>query len=98
MLLKDFAEILQNFYWEKYAILVSDTCLKFMVIFSKIVIIFLGRNTPYNRFVDVTNKETNKVMSHRCWSSSIMNLEELIFTKKGRQLVLALFANLEMII
>ena len=31
-----------------------------------VAIIFLGRNTPGNKFVDITNKETNKVMWHRC--------------------------------
>ena len=30
--------------------------------FGKIVIIFLGRDTPNNAFLDVTNKETNNVM------------------------------------
>ena len=35
----------------------SDTCLNFLVIFSKIAIIFFGRNTPNNKFIDVTNKE-----------------------------------------
>ena len=44
----------------------SDTCLKFTAIFCEIVIIFLGRNTPNNKFLDVTNKETKKVMWHRC--------------------------------
>ena len=71
----------------------SDTSLKFMVIFRKIVIIFLSRNTP-NKFLDVTNKEIYKVMCHPCWSPSIMNLEQLIFTWKGRQLVFALFASI----
>ena len=42
---------------------------------------------------DVTNKETEKVMWHRCWSPSIMNLGQLIFIWKGRHLVLALFAS-----
>ena len=44
----------------------SDTCLKFMAIFCEIVIIFLGRNTPNNKFLDVRNKETKKVMRHCC--------------------------------
>ena len=53
----------------------SDTCLKFMIIFRKIVIIFLGRNTPNNKFLDVTNKETNKFMwevvkNHLFWNWS----------------------------
>ena len=34
----------------------SDTCLTFTAI--KIIITFLGRNTPNNKFLDVTNKET----------------------------------------
>ena len=62
-----------------------------MVIFCKIVITFLGRNTPNNKFQDV-----NKF--HRCWSPSIMNLEQLIFTWKGRQLVLALLSSINYII
>ena len=62
--------------------------------FCEIVIIFLGRNTPNNMFLDVKNKETKKVMWHRCWSPSIMNIEQLIFTWKGRHLVLALFASI----
>ena len=44
----------------------SDTCLKFMATFIKIVTIFLGRNKKGNEFLDVKNKETNKVMCHRC--------------------------------
>ena len=70
-----------------------DTCLKFAPIFRKIVIIFLSTNTPNNKFLDVTNKETKKVMWHRYKSPSIMNLEQLIFTWKRRLLVLALFAS-----
>ena len=42
---------------------------------------------------DVTNKETGKVMWHRCWSPSVTNLGQLIFIWKGRHLVLALFAS-----
>ena len=72
----------------------SDTCLKFTAIFCEIVIIFLGRNTSDNKFLDVTNKETKKVMWHRYGSLSIMNIEQLIFTWKGRYLVLALYASL----
>ena len=72
----------------------SDTCLKFTGIFCEIVIIFLGRNTPNNTFLDVTNKATKKVMWHCCWSPSIMNIEQLIFTWKGQHLVLALFASI----
>ena len=71
---KDFVEKFQNAYWEKY------TCLKFRAVFRKIVIIALVRNTPNNKFLDVTNKETKKVTWHCCWSVSIMNLEQLIFT------------------
>ena len=44
----------------------SDTCLKFTAIFCETVIIFFGRNTPNNMFLDVTNKETKKVMWHHC--------------------------------
>ena len=40
--------------------------LKMMAIFCKLVIIFLGRNTTSNRFLDVRSKETNKVMRYRC--------------------------------
>ena len=72
----------------------SDTCLKFTAIFCEVVIIFLGRNTPNNKFLDVTNKETKNVMWRRCRSPYIMNLEQLIFTWKGRHLVLALFNSL----
>ena len=73
----------------------SGTCLKFMVIFLWLfVITFLRkRDTPNNKFLDVTNKETDKVMLPCCWSPPIMNLEQLIFTWKGRQLLLALFTS-----
>ena len=40
----------------------SDTCLKFKAIFCEIVIIFRDRNTPNNKFIDVTNKETKKIL------------------------------------
>ena len=40
----------------------SDTWLKFMAIFRKIVTFFLGRNTPNNKFLTVTKNETNKVV------------------------------------
>ena len=33
-----------------------DTCLKFTTIFCEIVMIFLGRNTLNNKFLDVTKK------------------------------------------
>ena len=33
-------------------------CLKFMVNFRKIVVIFVGRNTPSNKFLDVVRRET----------------------------------------
>ena len=39
---------------------------KFTAIFRKIVIILLRRNTPNNKFLDVINKGTNKVVWHRC--------------------------------
>ena len=42
--------------------LTSDICVKFMAIFCKIVIFFLGRITTSNKFLDFTNKENNKVM------------------------------------
>ena len=71
----------------------SDTCLKLTAIFLKIVIIFLGRNTPNNKFLDVANKETKKVTWHGCWSPSSMSLEQLIFTWKGWHSVLTLFAS-----
>ena len=70
-----------------------------MVIFRKIVIIFLGRNTPNNKFVDVRNTETNKVTWQRCGGPSIMNLGQLVQlgttwdTWKGRQLLLSLFVS-----
>ena len=51
----------------------------------------LGRNTPNNKFLHVTNKENKK--SVRDCSPSFMNLDQLIFTWKGRHLVLALFAS-----
>ena len=51
-----------------------------MVIFRKVVIIFLGRNTANDRFLDATNKENNKVSY------------ELGAIK--RHLVLALFASI----
>ena len=54
VLLRDCAEAFQNAY--ERCTLFSDDCLKFKVIFHKIVIIFLGRNTPNNKFLDVTNK------------------------------------------
>ena len=68
----------------------NDTYLKFTAIFCEI---FLGRNTPNNKFFDVTNKETKKVTWRRCWSPSTVNLDQLIFTRKGWHLVLALFAS-----
>ena len=40
----------------------SDTYRNFTAIFCKIVIIFIGRNTPNNKFLDVMNKEIKKVM------------------------------------
>ena len=62
----------QHSYWEEYT---------FQWHLPEIyVLIVLGRNTPNNKFLDVANKETNKVMWHCCWSPSIMNLQQLIFT------------------
>ena len=65
-----------------------------MVIFFKIIKTFFDRNVPNNKFLDVANRETNNVMWRRCWSPSIVNLEQLIFTWKGlAQLVFALFPS-----
>ena len=50
--------------------------------------IFLRRNTPNNKDLDATNKNIKKVTWHRCWSISIMKLDQLIFTWKARFLVL----------
>ena len=55
--------------------------------------IFLGGNTPNNKDLDATKKKVKKVTRHRCWSISIKNLDQLIFTWKGRHLALALFAS-----
>ena len=47
------------FFWKYYRTLTkrstpfSDTCLKFVTIFCKIVIIFLGINTTSNKFLDI---------------------------------------------
>ena len=38
----------------------SDTCLKLTAIFCKIVIIFLGRNTPNYKFLDVRKNELKR--------------------------------------
>ena len=43
---------------------------------------------------DVSNKETDNVMWHSYYSGSIMNLEQLIFTRNVRHLVLTLFASI----
>ena len=72
----------------------SDTCLKFTAIFCEIVIIFLGRNTPNNKFLDVTNKEIKKVNVAPLLQSIYYELEQLLFTWNGRHLVLALFASI----
>ena len=56
--------------------------------------IFLGRNTPINKDLDATNKKIKKVMWHRSWSISNMNLDQLIFIWKGRHLMQALFASI----
>ena len=49
-----------------------------MVIFRKIVILYLGRNKPNNKFLDVTNKGTNKscgtVVEVICYELGAMNL------------------------
>ena len=55
--------------------------------------IFLGRNTPNNKYLDATNKKVKKVTWHSCRSISIMNLDQLIFIWEGWHLVLALFAS-----
>ena len=47
----------------------------FMVIIPKVVIFFLDRNTSNNKFLDLTNKETNKVMWYGCCSLYVMNLK-----------------------
>ena len=59
-----------------------------MVIFRKIVIIVLGRNTPNNSILNVTNKKTKKVTWKRCYPSTT-NLEQL----KGQSLVLTLVSS-----
>ena len=38
------------------------TCEKFSAIFRKIVLILFVRNIPNNKSLDVTNKETKKVL------------------------------------
>ena len=60
----------------------SDTYRTFTAISCKIIIIFLGRNGTNNKFLDVTNKEINKVMRHRCWTPSLLTsfLREFIFS------------------
>ena len=60
---QDFAEIFQNSYLEKYEF---QRYLPAILIFRKIVIIFLGTNTAKSRFLNITNKENNKAMWHRC--------------------------------
>ena len=57
VLLKNFAE---TFLTER-STRFSDTCPKLTAIFRKIVVIFLGKNTPNNKFLDVTNKLIKKV-------------------------------------
>ena len=49
-------------------VLISNTCLKLMVIFVriKIVIIFSVRYIPNNKFLNVTSKQTNKIMWLPC--------------------------------
>ena len=65
---QDFAKIFQNSYLEKYTF---QRYLPAILIFRKIVISFLGTNTAKSRFLNITNKENNKAMWHRCWSPSI---------------------------
>ena len=55
--------------------------------------IFLGRHRPNNENLDANNKKFKKFTWRRCSSISIMNLDQLIFTWKGRHLVLALFTS-----
>ena len=88
---KGFYNIFQKSYWDNIPF--SDTCLKFMAIVRETAICFFGRNTPNNKFLNVTNKETNKVMCYRCWCPFVMNLELLTFTWKQPQLASALFAS-----
>ena len=68
----------------------SNICLTFTAIYGDC-------NTP-NKFLDVTNKDAKEVMWHSSWSLSIINLEQLIFTWKGRHLVLVLVASRQMIV
>ena len=63
---KYFEKILPKYSSNERSTSFSDTCLKFTAICCEMVIIFLGRNTIKNKFLDVTNKETKKVMWHRC--------------------------------
>ena len=66
-----------------------------MAIFCNIARTFLGRNTTSNKSLDARSKETiTKSYVTRLLKSIIMNFEQLIFTWKGRQFVLALFASL----
>ena len=44
----------------------NDTCVKFIALFRKLVIVFLGRNTRNNKFLDVTIKDTKKLTWHCC--------------------------------
>ena len=91
VLLRDFAETFQNGYWEKC------TCQwhspEIYGYFSLIVIIFLGRHRPNKENLDANNKKIKKFTWRRCSRISIMNLDQLIFTCKGRHLVLALFTS-----
>ena len=52
--LKDFANIVQKAYLEKYTF--QWHLPEFADFFRKIVIVFLDRNTPNNTFLDFTNK------------------------------------------
>ena len=75
VIIKDFAKIFQNFYCEKYTF--QWHLPEFMVIFRQIVIFFLVRNTPNNKFLDVTNKETKSCgyfVEIICYELGVINL------------------------
>ena len=65
VLLNDFTEIFLLRTVTERSTPFSDTCLKFIVTFCRIVICFIGRNTPNTKFLDVANKEANNVMWYR---------------------------------
>ena len=76
ILIKDFTEIFQNSDWEKYTF--QCHLLEGYGYFCKIVITFLGRNAPNNKFLKVTIKETNKVMYHQSTPHRVFILDGLI--------------------